>query len=88
MIIAIEAFFFLLFSTADPLPGEVLVQEGALLLKRVFPLKGVLLPWKVRPMKVLIIVAAMKGLLLLKVSHHEVAQMFPQAHLLEIQTVM
>jgi hypothetical protein len=38
--------------------------------------------------KVLIIVAVMEGLLLLAVSHHEAALMHPEAHLLEIQTVM
>jgi hypothetical protein len=79
---------FLLFSTAAPLHDAVLVLEGALLLRRVFLPKGVLLPGKALAVKVLIIVAVVEGLLLLAVSHHEVALMHPQAHFLEIQTVM
>ncbi|KAK2383554.1 serine/arginine-rich splicing factor SC35 protein [Trifolium repens] len=74
--------------TAAPLHDAVLVLKGALLQRGVFPLKRVLHPGKVHVMKVLIIVAAKESLLLLAVSHHEVALMLPGARLLEIQMVM
>jgi hypothetical protein len=79
---------FLLFYTAAPLHDAVLVLKGALLQRGVFPLKRVLPPGKVHVMKVLIIVAAKESLLLLAVSHHEVALMLPGARLLEIQMAM
>lgn len=81
-------FFFWLFPTAAPLCDTVLVLEGVLLLRGVFPHKGVLPPEKVHGVKVLIIVAVMEGLLHLAVSHHVVALMLLEAHLLEIQMVM
>jgi len=76
----------LLFSTAAPLQDAVLVQKGALLLRRVFLLRKVLV--LVHVVKVLILVAVMEGLLLLAVSHHEAVLKLPEALLLEIQTVM
>jgi len=76
----------LLFSTAAPLQDAVLVQKGALLLRRVFLLRKVLV--LVHVAKVLILVAVMEGLLLLAVSHHETVLKLPEALLLEIQTVM
>lgn len=81
-------FFFWLFPTAAPLCDTVLVLEGVLPLRGVFPHKGVLPPEKVHGVKVLIIVAVMESLLHLAVSHHVVALMLLEAHLLEIQMVM
>lgn len=74
--------------TAAPLHDAVQVLERALLLRGVFPLKGVLPPGKVHLLEVLIIVARMEGLLPLAVSHRKVALKLPEAHLPEIQMAM
>lgn len=74
--------------TVAPLQNAVLVLKGVLLLKRVFPLKGVLPPEKVHEAKVLKNVAEMEGLQRHGVSHHVVALMLREAHLLVIQMAM